>query len=529
VTVPGAAIQPTSSGRGSRIAGGLLLIPAVAVGVWQVLVPAIQTVRTSLFTVDFSGRRGGGEFRGLEAYVEPGGRWLAAGTSLIGLGAFVVTGAIGLVVGVLAAHASQPTRLAVRALVGVMTVLYAPIGIGLALRAQIPGLSGVQLLFWVLCVALLPIGSALVALAVMAAARPDGKAGTGRRMAAVLLVLALGLGTTLALGLQMLGVPGIVVGSVGTLGGLIYRSTFELLDIAQGAAISTVMLVPLSLLGVVVTILLLALRFRVELAPGLPRRFATYGPSRGVRGVVPGIAALVGTVLTLVIFFVVSRSWVAGLAAPVPDTLSTADVLRITANTWLPPAIAVAIQLLVGVLAGFGIGGLRPLGRYSEWLLLLFAPGLFIGLTPLLTTTFLGLIDERLAEASLVPPVFLNVAAVFVFTYVAGGLRRAWTTDRRYPVWIVLSGLSTVVLVGVVSWVVLAQTVTWSLLVAQDPDRASGPLMLFQLAQLSLGRELPQQIATPVPLLVVLGAVAAAATVGMDRLLVRLGQNGDSR
>ena len=95
MTVPGAAIQPTSSGRGSRIAGGLLLIPAVAVGVWQVLVPAIQTVRTSLFTVDFSGRRGGGEFRGLEAYVEPGGRWLAAGTSLIGLGAFVVAGTTG--------------------------------------------------------------------------------------------------------------------------------------------------------------------------------------------------------------------------------------------------------------------------------------------------------------------------------------------------------------------------------------------------------------------------------------------------
>ena len=95
--------------------------------------------------------------------------------------------------------------------------------------------------------------------------------------------------------------------------------------------------------------------------------------------------------------------------------------------------------------------------------------------------------------------------------------------------WIVLSGLSTVVLVGVVSWVVLAQTVTWSLLVAQDPDRASGPLRLFQLAQLSLGRELPQQIATPVPLLVVLGAVAAAATVGMDRLLVRFGSNDDSR
>ena len=94
---------------------------------------------------------------------------------------------------------------------------------------------------------------------------------------------------------------------------------------------------------------------------------------------------------------------------------------------------------------------------------------------------------------------------------------------------VVLAGLDTVALVGVVSWVVLAQTVTWPLVVAGNPDRASGPLLLADLAQQGFGAELPQHVATPVALLAVLGAIAAAASVGMDGLLVRFGANGDSR
>jgi hypothetical protein len=60
--------------------------------------------------------------------------------------------------------------------------------------------------------------------------------------------------------------------------------------------------------------------------------------------------------------------------------------------------------------------------------------------------------------------------------------------------------------------------------VAQDAQRASGPVMLALIASLGRGGEaLPQQLATPIPLLVVLGVIAAAATAGMDRLVLRLG------
>ena len=38
-------------------------------------------------------------------------------------------------------------------------------------------------------------------------------------------------------------------------------------------------------------------------------------------------------------------------------------------------------------------------------------------------------------------------------------------------------------------------------------------------------RDLPQQLATPVPLLAILAAMAAAAIIGMDRLRVRVGRS----
>ena len=41
------------------------------------------------------------------------------------------------------------------------------------------------------------------------------------------------------------------------------------------------------------------------------------------------------------------------------------------------------IQLPIAYLGALGIGALRPLGRYSEWLLLPFSPWLFITALPL--------------------------------------------------------------------------------------------------------------------------------------------------
>ena len=236
--------------------------------------------------------------------------------------------------------------------------------------------------------------------------------------------------------------------------------------------------------------------------------------------------------LTLVVFLVVAHEWVFGLAAPVPEGLSATDVGAVVRNTWLPPAFTTAVQVLVGALAGFAIGALRPFGESSEALLLLFAPGLFVGLTPLLTAKYLAAADAvQFSEISLVTPMLLSVPAVFVFSFVFAGLRRAWFQDRAARVQVLLTGLSTMLLVAVLSWVVQAQSVTWNLVVAANSSRVAGPLLLGRLRTGDPLAPLPQQLATPVPLLILLAALAAFATVGLDRLVLRAEpvRNGLSR
>jgi hypothetical protein len=229
--------------------------------------------------------------------------------------------------------------------------------------------------------------------------------------------------------------------------------------------------------------------------------------------------------LVLAAFLILARSWVAGLATPLPDSISFPEAARIVAATWVPPLVAVPAQLAVAALAGFGIGVLRPLGRRSEWLLLILAPGLFINPLLLLTGRLpIALSDGWPAEANLPMPVLIGIPAVYIFTFVLAGLRRAWDADPQSRSWTFVTGASTVGLTFVVSWVVQAQTLHWANSVAVGPGPGNGQLTLYRLANESV--DLAQQLATPVPLLVVLAAVAAAAMIGMDRLRLRVGRSG---
>jgi hypothetical protein len=88
---------------------------------------------------------------------------------------------------------------------------------------------------------------------------------------------------------------------------------------------------------------------------------------------------------------------------------------------------------------------------------------------------------------------------------------------------VLLTGLATVVLVAVLSLLVQAQTVTWNLVLADNSSRVTGPVLLSRLASRDPLAPLPQQLATPLPMLIVLAVLAAVATVGTDRLVVRAG------
>lgn len=514
----------------NRVFGWLLMLPAGGLGIWQLLIPAGRTVWTSLFrTRGLPGGDGPGQFLGLEAYADAELVGPVLLGLVVGLPAFLVAGLVGVAIGGLAAGASEGLRLAVRGVLGVLVVLYAPIGLALALRVVWRAGLGVSFLVPVLVLVILPVGTALVALVVMAAAAPDRAGAGGGRIGSVALVVGLGVVTALALGLQTFGLPAVIgmTGETALPGGLIYQGGFQRLDLSAAAAVSTVLLVILALLGVLVTVVLLAIGARVELTEARSRaRVDAYGPVPGAEAGRPGLGgvALGLALLLLVVFLVLAREWVAGLFAPLPSSLSFDEAMRIGISTWVPPLLAVVGQVVVGALAGFGIGWLRPAGRRSEWLLLLFAPGLYVTLTPLLIAKFVAATEAgSFGEGSMRPPLLVSIPLVYVFTFVAAGLRRGWDLNPAKRGRVVVTALAVVVVAFVVLWVLQAQSITWNLISTTDPDQFGGPLTLVRLASASTGDGIPQQLATPIPLLAVLAAVAAVGITGLDRLRLRVG------
>lgn len=529
--------HPTASRPGEqrrRVLGWLCLVPAVGVGVWQLLVPSAQTVIGSFYRSRLGS--GGGEFVGLRGYealpelVRP----LLLG-ALIGLPGFVIAGGLGVLVGGLAARSTGPLRLAVRILLGMLLVSYAPIGIALALRTDARGELGLGTLLYGVVVAALPLVFGVSAAIVMAVdpfttARPEptGRVG-GKSGLTLVMLLVVGLLTAVATGIQLLGMPLAMTGggprnTTQTPGLLIYQLAARQFALDRAFAISTVLLVVLALLGVLVTVLLVTSPLRVEFRP----LSGSIGRGSVVFGIVGlGVAALVLVAAVGLLFAGLARSWVAGLFVLRADGLGAEEWLRIVLNTWLPALIAVVGQLVVGGLAAFGIAVLRPLGDRSRRLLLVFAPGLFVGLTPLLAVHLESLIRAgRLGAPSSVPPVLLSIPILFVLAFVFAGLRRAWVGERTNHGPVLLAGAGAVVLVGVVSLVLVAQQLSWNLLVARGFEDATGPLVLLQLvATAGAADGLPQQLATPIPVLVGLGVLAAAALVALDRVVLRTGPN----
>src|SRR5262249_40401530 len=154
-------------------------------------------------------------------------------------------------------------------------------------------------------------------------------------------------------------------------------------DASSGAAVSTLLLGVLLLLGAGVTVLVVRSGLRLEFdrggrSPGWPASRAA-GVAIG-RGALLGLLAVTLHGLGPLLGHVVGD--------PAPATPSRTSAGQIAANTWLPPLPPALVGVVAAALAAFGIGVLRPLGRHSEWLLLPFGLFLFVGIGPLATSAF---------------------------------------------------------------------------------------------------------------------------------------------
>jgi ABC-type sugar transport system permease subunit len=295
--------------------------------------------------------------------------------------------------------------------------------------------------------------------------------------------------------------------------------TFRTFNFNVGAAISTVVLVPLMVLGLLATLLVILTGLRLQV---------TQAEAAGPRPESRTVALAVGGPL-LVVFLVITAAglwpWLSNLAGGSPQGAPGTFV-----NTWIPPLISTVVGVTLAAVAAFGISGLRPLGRHSEWLLAPFGLFLFVGSAPLAIRAYAagstaGRLDSFLA---LVPPSRLTIPALFLLALFFRGqaLRRETVLqeNRPAPWWsIVLPVLPMLGLVYLATWVVQAQDLVWPLITSTG-DYPTAQYVVAQARQYLDQHHAGYDQLLPIPIIILLLlAGVAAQLLYLERVALHAG------
>ncbi|GAB2835424.1 hypothetical protein GCM10027176_44690 [Actinoallomurus bryophytorum] len=323
-----------------------------------------------------------------------------------------------------------------------------------------------------------------------------------------------------------------------TLAMLEYRAAYFYADFGGGAAVATVTGLLLGVLGVLATIVAVRTGVRIELRPAsAPQQPDEPSPSPDGGRVAVGVVVLA---LVLAIAVVCSWPWLSSLssgghALPVGPRTPTG---RLYTNTWIPPVLSAIVSVGAAYLGALGIGGLRPLGRRSEWLLLPFAPWLFVGIGPLSIVDYenarrLGAINHF---AGLLPPLLLSVPSLLVLTIFCRTRAALWRAEqaRGAPAFVRLVALPALPLAAFMGGVTVlfgAHGLLWPTLVSTSGEMQTAPMAVFrQIAQYGAGLGgTGSGIATPIILVVVFFlALGALQVLYLDRLVITTGPAGEA-
>jgi hypothetical protein len=282
---------------------------------------------------------------------------------------------------------------------------------------------------------------------------------------------------------------------------------------------SVLLMAILAALGLGAALVFITARTRIDVEP---RTTADPAPGNTVLGAVALVLLFAAAVYALL-------PWLARLGE---DTSEGADLWLAIRRTWGPPLITTAVALPVAVLGGYAIGVLRPLGNASRWLLLLFAPWLFVGSGPLGAANLEAVAGEGeyMVIGSFPARAWVAIPLLFVFAALFWGLedrRRAALIEGAEPREARLAFLKAawpmIVLMGLALLLVNAQDLFWQQLTFQDM-LSSGPMISalenleFEQSGVALG--------FPIPLLVVYALAATAAAIWyLPRLAIKTGKD----
>jgi ABC-type sugar transport system permease subunit len=551
-SIPSASTAASARRWPAIIAGCLLLLPGAICCGTSLLAPTVQTV---LLSMQKANGLGPASYVGAANFASLAGlRPLSQAVS------FTVTLAVERLLAVLivpallalaAAALNGWARGGLRLLFTLPLALFAPTGLAAAwLITRVPGSSPLGSVAGAQGTLLSIDGAQTLGLACgvglityLAALRPraDGSAGWAAIRWPLLLTWFISGLAALATGLQVFALPYLLTrggpaAATTTLTLLQYQLAFVNFQFGQAAAVAVLNLAALALLGLLAGLLLVLSGARLELAPA----------GRSSNPLMPVILAVAVVVVLGLAAFVI---WASG-QAPLFQTAGLAlsgepqrSAASPAGNSLIGPLTVLLLQLPLAYLAALGISALRPLGRWSEWLLLPFSPWLFVTVGPLSVAEFTSLRQAGQLNnmARLAPPLLLSVPMLFVLALFFRSRYARWQSSRAggqsavgaFLRQVVAPSIPLALLVGVVGMLVNNQELLWPLLVASKPELYTGNVALaLQLGQLSARRA---ALAGGVMSVVLPGALLGLVALGVlqvayvGRLALRTGQDAEPK
>ncbi|MFL6077441.1 MAG: hypothetical protein ACJ73S_29105 [Mycobacteriales bacterium] len=554
------APPPGATTANQRILGLVLVVPALLLWIFTLLIPTIRTVWRSTRHQDLFGRGTG--HAGNYSATFNAGYWKAVDATLLwAVGPLVAVAVVAPALAFLAWRSGNGLRRTVLVLLALPIATFTPAG--WAVAQILPGHhtvfdarhhnSSARLFFWTATFAL---ACALATMLYLAALRrwAPGPWAPGRMGAliAVWVVLTLAAVAFTAQSFTTQYVFG-VSAKQGPLQSFQYREAFVLFGLGPAEATATMTLIGLAVLGLAAGLVVVFSRMRIQVEPtvatpvtstpaGPPALQKQDPPAQAGPAAVPPrrpdpAVLVVGSVLLAGVLVVTgwalwpwfSLAFQSGVSN---HTVSASTRLK---NTYLPPLIGTLIQVPAAFLAALGIGALRPLGRWSELLLVPFLPWLFVTVGPLSMTFFTdaGNGHDLNKFSTLIPRILLSVPALVLLTALCRGQAVRWRAARLAgqpsgaTFWrgVVAPALPLVLLLAGVQFLFTAQDVSWPAVAAAAPKHLTGPMLLFQQAeQFSVSRRLPVAWALPGLVLVVsaIGLIALLVAY-VDRLSIRTG------
>jgi hypothetical protein len=267
-------------------------------------------------------------------------------------------------------------------------------------------------------------------------------------------------------------------GSTSTLGIWLYQSAFRNFNMGAAATAASIILLVTLLLGILAGLLVIMTRLRLDIVDEKPVVEKS------------GLFTLAACILSALPFgWLIPQAFGRDGLGRLMEQISAGQVFI---NSIVPPLITATLQVLIAYLAALGIGALRPLGKRSEWLLLLFSPWLFITVLPLSLVNFLAVQKADLLNtlrASLSPIVF-SVPALFILTIFLSGRASQLPQETRegeaqaapsFSKHFILPSLPLAAVLWLVILFLSGQDVLWPLLVSVSPERYTLSVTLLRL------------------------------------------------